>query len=58
MRLETSILGRVDYAPTNEAMQAFTGQRENDASAVADYFAPLNTWLTAQNRGKDCGWET
>ena len=44
--------------PWPEAMQAFTGQRENDASAVADYFAPLNTWLTAQNRGKDCGWET
>lgn len=43
--------------PWPEAMQAFTGQRENDASAVADYFAPLNTWLTAQNRGKDCGWE-
>jgi peptidyl-dipeptidase A len=44
--------------PWPEAMQAFTGQRENDASAVADYFAPLNVWLTAQNRGKDCGWET
>ncbi len=44
--------------PWPEAMQAFTGQRENDASAVADYFAPLNAWLTVQNRGKDCGWET
>lgn len=43
--------------PWPEAMQAFTDQRENDASAVADYFAPLNVWLTAQNRGKDCGWE-
>lgn len=43
--------------PWPEAMEAFTGQRENDASAVAAYFAPLNTWLTAQNRGKDCGWE-
>jgi peptidyl-dipeptidase A len=43
--------------PWPEAMQAFTGQRENDASAVADYFAPLNTWLTAQNRGRNCGWE-
>jgi peptidyl-dipeptidase A len=43
--------------PWPEAMEAFTGQRENDASAVADYFAPLNTWLTAQNRGKNCGWE-
>jgi len=43
--------------PWPEAMQAFTGQRENDASAVADYFAPLNSWLTDQNRGKACGWE-
>ncbi len=44
--------------PWPEAMQAFTGQRENDASAIAAYFAPLNTWLTEQNRGEDCGWET
>ena len=43
--------------PWPEAMEAFTGQRENDASAVADYFAPLNAWLTVQNRSKDCGWE-
>ncbi|HYC75925.1 M2 family metallopeptidase [Brevundimonas sp.] len=43
--------------PWPEAMQAFTGQRENDASAIAAYFAPLNVWLTEQNRGEDCGWE-
>ncbi|CAN7374281.1 M2 family metallopeptidase [Brevundimonas sp. LjRoot202] len=43
--------------PWPEAMQAFTGQRENDASAIADYFAPLNVWLTERNRGKTCGWE-
>ncbi|HZV84786.1 MAG TPA: M2 family metallopeptidase [Brevundimonas sp.] len=44
--------------PWPEAMQAFTGETGNDASAVTDYFAPLNTWLTARNRGKDCGWTT
>ena len=43
--------------PWPEAMAAFTGENGNDASAVADYFAPLNTWLTEQNRGKDCGWD-
>ncbi|MGZ9113588.1 MAG: M2 family metallopeptidase, partial [Brevundimonas sp.] len=43
--------------PWPEAMQAFTGESGNDASAVTDYFAPLNAWLTARNRGKDCGWE-
>ncbi|KQW82599.1 M2 family metallopeptidase [Brevundimonas sp. Root1279] len=42
--------------PWPEAMAAFTGESGNDASAVADYFAPLNVWLTEQNRGKDCGW--
>jgi len=42
--------------PWPEAMAAFTGETGNDASAVADYFAPLNTWLTEQNRGKPCGW--
>ncbi|MBX9461179.1 MAG: M2 family metallopeptidase [Brevundimonas sp.] len=43
--------------PWPEAMQAFTGQRENDASAIAAYFAPLDAWLTEQNRGQNCGWE-
>lgn len=43
--------------PWPEAMAAFTGESGNDASAVADYFAPLNAWLTEQNRGRDCGWE-
>lgn len=42
--------------PWPEAMAAFTGENGNDASAVSDYFAPLNVWLTEQNRGKDCGW--
>ena len=43
--------------PWPEAMQAFTGEPENDATAVAQYFAPLDAWLTEQNRGQDCGWE-
>jgi peptidyl-dipeptidase A len=43
--------------PWPEAMEAFTGEHGNDASAITDYFAPLNTWLTRQNRGHDCGWE-
>jgi peptidyl-dipeptidase A len=37
-------------------MQAFTGETGNDASAILDYFAPLNAWLDEQNRGKPCGW--
>jgi peptidyl-dipeptidase A len=42
--------------PWQEAMQAFTGETGNDASAILDYFAPLNAWLDEQNRGKPCGW--
>nr|WP_041658441.1 M2 family metallopeptidase [Asticcacaulis excentricus] len=42
--------------PWPEAMAAFTGQREGDASAVAAYFKPLNEWLVKQNAGQNCGW--
>ncbi|WP_339913544.1 M2 family metallopeptidase [uncultured Brevundimonas sp.] len=42
--------------PWPEAMAAFTGETGNDASAVTEYFAPLNTWLIQQNRGQHCGW--
>jgi len=42
--------------PWPEALAAFTGESRTDASAVAEYFAPLNAWLTEQNRGQDCGW--
>jgi len=42
--------------PWPEAMQALTGQRQMDASAIIDYFAPLNTYLKEQNAGKQCGW--
>ncbi|GEJ58217.1 M2 family metallopeptidase [Anaeromyxobacter diazotrophicus] len=42
--------------PWPEAMYALTGQRQADASALLDYFAPLRSWLQAQNRGRKCGW--
>jgi peptidyl-dipeptidase A len=42
--------------PWQEAMAAFTGETQGDATAIAEYFAPLNTWLTQQNRGQNCGW--
>jgi peptidyl-dipeptidase A len=37
-------------------MEALTGQRQMDASAIIDYFAPLNAWLKIQNEGRQCGW--
>ncbi|HZM71196.1 MAG TPA: M2 family metallopeptidase, partial [Candidatus Cryosericum sp.] len=42
--------------PWPEALFALTGQRQMDASAVAEYFAPLKKWLDEQNKGKPVGW--
>jgi peptidyl-dipeptidase A len=36
--------------PWPDALEALTGQRQMDASAMAEYFAPLKTWLDQQNR--------
>ena len=42
--------------PWQEALQAMTGKRSMDASAIIDYFAPLKKWLDEQNAGKPVGW--
>ena len=42
--------------PWPEALEALTGQRQMDATAILDYFAPLKTWLDQQNQGRTCGW--
>jgi len=42
--------------PWPDALEALTGQREMDASAMADYYAPLKAWLDEQNKGRPVGW--
>ena len=42
--------------PWPEALEALTGQKQMDASAMAEYFAPLKKWLDEQNKGKKIGW--
>jgi peptidyl-dipeptidase A len=42
--------------PWPDALEALTGQRQMDATAMADYFAPLKQWLDEQNKGKAAGW--
>ena len=42
--------------PWPDALEALTGQRQMDASAMAEYFEPLRKWLDEQNRGKKIGW--
>jgi peptidyl-dipeptidase A len=42
--------------PWPEALQAMTGQRQMDATAMLEYFAPLRQFLKEKNRGQKCGW--
>jgi len=42
--------------PWQEALYEMTGERDLDASAILDYFAPLQKWLDEQNKGKPVGW--
>ena len=42
--------------PWPEALAALSGEKQADASAMLDYFAPLAAWLKEQNKGEPCGW--
>ena len=42
--------------PWPEALELITGERQMDASALIEYFAPLHEWLKQQNQGRTCGW--
>jgi peptidyl-dipeptidase A len=51
-----SVLAMGASKPWPEALEALTGERQLDANAIADYFAPLKTWLDEQNKGSKAGW--
>jgi peptidyl-dipeptidase A len=42
--------------PWPETLEKLTGTRQMDASAIIDYFQPLEAWLAEQNKGQACGW--
>ena len=42
--------------PWQDILYDMTGERQMDAGAMMEYFAPLKTWLDQQNRGKPVGW--
>jgi len=42
--------------PWQEALEKIAGTRQMDATAIRDYFAPLQKWLDQQNQGKPVGW--
>ena len=42
--------------PWPDAMETLTGERQADAGAILEYFAPLKKWLDEQNKGVKMGW--
>jgi peptidyl-dipeptidase A len=42
--------------PWPDALEAFTGSRKMDGSALIAYFQPLMKWLEEQNKGRKLGW--
>jgi peptidyl-dipeptidase A len=43
--------------PWPDALEAISGQRKMDATAILDYFAPLKKWLDEQTKGEKLGWQ-
>jgi len=50
------VLAMGQSRPWPDALEALTGQRQMDATAILDYFAPLKKWLDEQNAGHKVGW--
>jgi peptidyl-dipeptidase A len=42
--------------PWPDALEALTGSRQMDATAILDYFAPLKAYLDQQLKGQPVGW--
>jgi peptidyl-dipeptidase A len=51
-----SLLEMGSSRPWQDALEAVSGQREMDATAILDYFSPLQAWLDEQTKGLQCGW--
>jgi peptidyl-dipeptidase A len=43
--------------PWQQTLKELNGSEQMDASAVLEYFAPLQAWLKQQNEGQTCGWQ-
>ncbi|MEG3792235.1 M2 family metallopeptidase [Lysobacter sp. CCNWLW3] len=52
-----AMLSKGQSQPWQKTLKELTGGEKMDASAVLEYFAPLQTWLKQQNEGKTCGWQ-
>src|SRR5690606_25766919 len=52
-----AMLSKGNSQPWQQTLKELTGGESMDASAVLEYFAPLQDWLVKQNEGKSCGWQ-
>jgi peptidyl-dipeptidase A len=54
----SEMLGMGASKPWPEALEVLTGERQMDAGALIEYFAPLKSWLDEQNRKNNnpVGW--
>lgn len=52
----TKMLTMGKSRPWPDALEAISGQRQMDATAILDYFAPLKKWLDDQTQGEKKGW--
>ena len=55
-RLLSKMMAMGASAPWPDALEALSGERRMDASALLEYFAPLSAWLKDKNAGQKCGW--
>ncbi|WP_158985200.1 M2 family metallopeptidase [Lysobacter panacisoli] len=53
-----AMLSKGASQPWQKTLKELTGGEKMDASAVLEYFDPLQKWLKQQNEGKTCGWQS
>ena len=52
-----AMLSKGASQPWQDTLKTLTGSEKMDASALLEYFAPLQAWLQQQNEGQACGWQ-
>jgi len=56
-RMLWSMMQQGASQPWQDTLQSAIGSRDFDASAMLEYFAPLQEWLRKENAGRQCGWQ-
>ncbi|MBV2208920.1 MAG: M2 family metallopeptidase [Thermomonas sp.] len=51
-----AMLSKGASQPWPKTLKELTGTEHMDATALLEYFAPLQDWLKQQNAGQTCGW--